>query len=211
MLIQNSFDTIAENYETQYEKQNPIKTGEQHLLATALSSMLKNKTVLEVAAGTGYWTWYLSQTAKKIMVTDIESKFLEYAKQKTYKCPVSFQIEDAYKLTFPKNSFNAGVSNFWLSYVPLYDIPLFLEGFHRVLKKNSTVFMSDTVLQSVQLPAPHQFNTISDTHFENSKPESIKHQFTKEELHQLFSRYDPKFSSNNIFYGDYYWYLYYTV
>lgn len=101
--------------------------------------------MLEVACGTGFWTVFLSETAKEIMAIDNSNKVLKIAKQKNYKCPVHFKKCNAYHLPFHTNSFEGGLANFWFSHIPKESIKLFLDNFHRVLLNDSIVFMADNL------------------------------------------------------------------
>jgi ubiquinone/menaquinone biosynthesis C-methylase UbiE len=83
----------AKEYEEIYFK--PERQEELKKLEDILKNVFKDKTVIEIACGTGYWTEKISETAKSIFATDINNLVLEVALSKKYsKNNVSFQNQD---------------------------------------------------------------------------------------------------------------------
>jgi protein-L-isoaspartate O-methyltransferase len=69
----------ALEYEEIYNREEPKRRAELEDTANALKETLKDRKVLEIACGTGYWSLILSQAAKKIVATDIAKETLEIA------------------------------------------------------------------------------------------------------------------------------------
>lgn len=206
----------AREYEGIYFREDPIRQKEQITLAEALQKFLKGKKVLEIASGTGYWTAYVSQTAKEITGTDISPEVLEIAREKTCQCPVTFKIEDAYKLSFPPQTFDGALANFWFSHIPKSRLEEFFTNLHRVLKKNSAIFIAD----NMYLPEyggklitkkgeqdTYKLRTLND----GSEHLILKNYYTPEDLQTFFKKFDPDFSSKNIFLGKNFWYVQYNL
>lgn len=206
----------AREYEGIYFREDPVRQKEQLALAEALQKFLKGKKVIEIASGTGFWTTYLSQTAKEIIGTDIAPEVLEIARQKAYKCPVTFKIEDAYNLSFAPKSFDGALANFWFSHVPKSKLEDFFTGLHRVLKKNSAIFIADNtyvpeyggkLITKKGEQDTYKLRTLKD----GSEHLILKNYPTPEDLQTFFKKFDPNFSANNIFYGKNFWFVKYNL
>ena len=63
--LEEYYKKRAFEYEKIYFRDDPIRLEEQHLVQRIIKNLFKDKMVLEIAAGTGYWTQYLSETARK--------------------------------------------------------------------------------------------------------------------------------------------------
>src|SRR5690349_16780781 len=108
----------AKEYESIYNRKIPIRLREQKSLALDIQKSFKNKYVLEVACGTGYWTKYLSKAAKKILSTDLNQEMLDIASSRLKGDSIQFQIADAYDLPVSAPKFNGAMANCWFSHVP---------------------------------------------------------------------------------------------
>ena len=216
VFMEGYYRKRAGEYEEIYRRDNPAWQAELKRVAEALQATLRNRRVLEIACGTGYWTQLLSETTKNIVATDIAQEMLEIAKRKQYRCPISFCKEDAYNLSFEDKSFDGGLANFWLSHVPKSKIDSFLKSFHRVLQSGSKVFMADNVyVRGIggELIArdgeedTYKLRSLKD----GSEHLILKNYFSVEELIGIFGNYDRVFSGDDVIYGKYFWYLTYEL
>ena len=73
--------------------------------------LIKGKTVLDVACGSGYGSNLLAQTAKTIVGGDIEKETIEYCKEKYQNCCSSECIETANLSKEEQKSLRKGVEN----------------------------------------------------------------------------------------------------
>lgn len=206
----------AEEYEAVYHRNDPVRQEEQRRIAKTLQLVLKEKDVLEVACGTGYWTQFLSRTARSIHATDLVEETLEIAKTKKYACPIKFSIEDAYGLSFSDKSFNGGLTNFWFSHIPKSKINSFLKDFHRVLKKGSPVFIADNVfikdIGGKLIKKSNDENTYKLRKLKSGEQFLVlKNYYSKDILIRIFKEYVANFSSRNVSYGKYFWYVKYRI
>jgi SAM-dependent methyltransferase len=117
----------AAEYDSVYAK--PERQADQARLRQLLPGLVAGRQVLEVAAGTGYWTQYLATAAKSITATDLNAETLAIAAQREYgPADVSLRVADAYRLDAVAGEFDTVFCGFWWSHVLRADIPRFLAG-----------------------------------------------------------------------------------
>ena len=215
-FLRDYYKKRTKEYEKIYHRNDPIRLEEQNFIANSLKDLMKNKIVLEIASGTGYWTQFISETATKIVITDNNREMLEFAKSKKYNCEIEFNFENAYELSFSDNQFEAGVANFWFSHVPKEKINIFLNEFHRVLKNNAIIFIADNVfnkgiggelIEIIGDKNTYKLRQLSD----GTEYKIIKNYYRREELFEIFSKFDKNFSESNMYYGKCFWFVYYYL
>jgi SAM-dependent methyltransferase len=117
----------AAEYDEVYRK--PERQADLAQLRRLLPPLVAGKRVLEVAAGTGYWTQVLSATAAAITATDLNAETIAIAAQRDYgPARVRMQTADAYRLDAVPGDFDLVFCGFWWSHVRRADIPRFLAG-----------------------------------------------------------------------------------
>jgi ubiquinone/menaquinone biosynthesis C-methylase UbiE len=88
---------------------------------TRLKSWLRDygrgRTILEVAAGTGYWTEAVATVAKAIVATDYNSEMLAIAAKRSLGPHVLLRAADAFALPEFDTTFDAGMAHMWWSHV----------------------------------------------------------------------------------------------
>ena len=122
------------------------KPERQDDLATlrGLLTRVAGGRVLEIAAGTGYWTQVLSASASSVTATDINPETLDVARARQYgPAPVTFQLADAYALQEIPGQFDLAFIGFFWSHVLRADLPRFLSGLHDRLGPGATVMVLD--------------------------------------------------------------------
>lgn len=206
----------AAEYEEIYRRNDPVRQAEQQHIAETIKETFRGRNILEIACGTGFWTQFASETAQRIVATDIVEEVLAIAQQKQYHCPAAFQRADAYNLPFAGGSFDGGLANAWLSHVPRNKIDSFLKGFHSVLQKGSRIFIMDNVFlkdsggKLVRKDGDentYKLRTLND----GSKHLILKNYFSVEELAGIFSKHAAHFTRENIFHGTCFWYVQYEL
>lgn len=213
-MLQDYYGARALEYEKVYHREDVDYQQELSLLITNLKALLKDRTVLEIACGTGYWTKVAAEVAKHIVGIDIRSEVIEIANEKNLSSDkVEFIIGDAYRLEMLEKSFDFGLANFWFSHIPKNKIDNFLEGFHKKLKQGSRVFMADNVfvkgrggelIIKENSEDTYKLRELSD----GSKHEILKNYYSYNELYDIF---EPITEDLNIFVGKSFWYVNYTV
>jgi len=133
----------AATYDAVYAK--PERQADLTALCDLLPPLVDGRRVLEIAAGTGYWTAPLSGRAAAITATDINPATLEVARAREYgpSCQVTFQVADAYRLDEVPGEFDTAFIGFFWSHVLRADVPQFLSGLAARLGPGATVIALD--------------------------------------------------------------------
>jgi SAM-dependent methyltransferase len=117
----------AAEYDAVYAK--PERQEDLARLHGLLPPLVAGLRVLEIAAGTGYWTRVLSGSAAAITATDLSAETLELARAREYgRAAVTFRLADAYALGQVPGEFDAAFAGFFWSHVLRADVPRFLAG-----------------------------------------------------------------------------------
>ena len=117
-------------------------------LIKRVEPMVRRRSVLEIACGTGNWTQVLSKRADSVLGVDVNESMLEIARTKTYgPGPVQFDTADAYNLNTIDRTFTAAFASDWWSHVPRPMLPRFLESLHGRLEPGAVVIFIDMLPQ----------------------------------------------------------------
>lgn len=103
----------------------------------------KGRTILEVAAGTGYWTSVAATVAKAIVATDINAETLAVAATKSLGQHVTLVEADAYNLPDRPERFDLGMAHLWWSHVRKEYHGAFLSQFAARLQDRAVLLMID--------------------------------------------------------------------
>ena len=115
----NYYKERAREYERIYLK--PERQVDIVKISELLQNMFAEKSVFEIACGTGFWTERIAQTAKNILATDINEAVLEIAKNKHYPGQnVKFRLKDVFSLD-DKNNHEALFGGFIWSHIKLQE------------------------------------------------------------------------------------------
>lgn len=188
----------AREYDEVYHRLDKTRLKEQKFLAEYITKTFEGRIVLELACGTGFWTKFLSKSARKVLATDYSFKMLEIASSRLAKQPnIIFLQADAYHppTAFPK--FNGVMANWWFSHIPKRKIKQFLDTLHSRLDKNSVVLMVDDVYITGRGGELIQKEGMEDT-FKRRVLKSgeqfdiLKNYYDQDELEKIFSRYSQR-------------------
>jgi ubiquinone/menaquinone biosynthesis C-methylase UbiE len=136
----------------------PIYDGFELILSDVRKKVVQQikpnqKSVLDVATGTGSLAIDLSQTAEKVVGIDLSAKMLEVAKKKNNKNNLTFLQMDASKMDFKDEEFDIVTISLGLHDMPLEIRTLVLEDIKRVLKKDGKLFIFEHDLPENKLLA----------------------------------------------------------
>jgi SAM-dependent methyltransferase len=136
----------APEYDEVYTR--PERQADMLAVGTRLTDWFTGKHVVEVAAGTGWWTSVLADTAASVTATDVNEANLDIAKARRCWPPsIDFVVADALQLESIRGDFDAAFAGFFWSHVPLTRIDAFLEGLMtRLLPESLVVFVDNRMV-----------------------------------------------------------------
>lgn len=126
--------SLAEYYQQRAAEYEEIYTRPQRQadlaeLKRLLPGLVADRNVLEIAAGTGYWTQVLASAAASITATDLNPETLEVAAAKDYgDAAPRLVVADAFRLDAVPGEFDLVFCGFWWSHIPRAGVPGFLAG-----------------------------------------------------------------------------------
>ena len=140
--IEQYYAKRAAEYEQIYEK--PERQHELEWLRSRIPALLRGRTVLEVACGTGYWTQFIARTAAKVHACDINEAVLEIARDKPIpRQRVSFFKADAITLEGVPPGCDAAFAGFWWSHVKKSDLARFVRTLAAHVERGALVAILD--------------------------------------------------------------------
>lgn len=140
----NYYARRARHYDEIY--QHPSRQKELADLSLHVQQLLKDKKVLEVACGTGYWTERYAARASQVVATDLSDDMLAIAKAKqvhenSMAKNASYQLADAFAL--PKGDFNACLAGGWWSHLKRSEQSTFLTGLQTTCGAGTVLVLVD--------------------------------------------------------------------
>ena len=140
--LEQYYDRRAGEYEKIYDK--PERQHELEWLRHRIPELLRDRTVLEVACGTGYWTQFIARTAEKVHACDINESVLEIAREKPIpRDRASFFKADAISLDGVPAGCDAAFAGFWWSHVRRSELDKFMRNLAAKLAPRATVAILD--------------------------------------------------------------------
>ncbi len=131
----------AKEYENIYLK--PERQDDLKNVTSLLQNMFADKTVFEIACGTGFWTEKIAQTATAVFATDINKAVIDIAQQKQYaKNNVTLGLADIFNL--PNDiKYESLFGGFIWSHIKLQDLDKFLSTVNKMTLPGRTVVFID--------------------------------------------------------------------
>ncbi len=139
--IRKYYASRAPIYDRVY--QIPERQEDLRYLEGWIPTVFKEKKVLEIACGTGYWTQFIAPVAKEMTATDVNEETLKFAKDRPCVANVRFRLEDAFRLSDSLGSFGAAFAGLWLSHVPKERFRAFFINLHKHLSSGAVVLLID--------------------------------------------------------------------
>jgi demethylmenaquinone methyltransferase/2-methoxy-6-polyprenyl-1,4-benzoquinol methylase len=201
----------AKEYDKIYTK------PERQLDLRAIEQWLPSKfalcDVLEVAAGTGYWTQFIAPAARRVVALDASDETLSIAKTRPGCATVDWMVGDAYDMSLGEQKFDAVFAGFWFSHIPLEKLPGYLSYLNRFLKPGARViFLDNLYVQGNSTPLSdrdaagntYQTRPLAD----GSTHKVLKNYPTELELSDRVSSFSKQFAYTT---WQYYWAFDYRV
>lgn len=205
------YEDRAKEYEKIYarpERQEDLKRS-----TIILQELLGNKTVLEIACGTGYWTEKIAQTATSILATDIGEKVLEVARAKKISAKkVTFLLSDLFELNL-KSKYESLFGGFIWSHILQQNIEYLLKKVNKlVLPGGTVVFIDNNFVQGSSRPIT-QTDKVGNTYQTRKLENGSTHLVLKNFPTEFFLREKLSGIATDIhfFNLDYFWILSYKV
>jgi SAM-dependent methyltransferase len=127
MTIGEYYQQRAPEYDEVYAK--PERAADLAELERLLPPLVAGRRVLEIAAGTGYWTQVIAPVAVAVTATDLNPETLAVAAGRDYgPARPRLVTADAYRLDAVEGEFDLVFCGFWWSHVARADIGRFLAG-----------------------------------------------------------------------------------
>ena len=177
-----------------------------------LQEAFAGKNVLEIAAGPGFWTKIIAETANSITATDVNEAVIDLARKKDYpRGNVNFRVADMYALgDLPPH--DALFGGFIFSHILKQDYSKFLDAIGKYVVQGGTVILMD----NNKILAPHHVDRADEqgnnyrlrTLEDGSKHEIVKNYPTEEELRLLLSNHASNVDFRNL---QHYWILKYRT
>jgi demethylmenaquinone methyltransferase/2-methoxy-6-polyprenyl-1,4-benzoquinol methylase len=136
------FTSVAQNYDLM----NDLMSGGMHRLwknrFVAKVKPRRGEQILDMAGGTGDIAFRMAGRGAKVIASDINPDMLRVGMERAEKrgiAGIEWQVENAEKLTFADNSFDAYTIAFGIRNVT--DVPAALREAHRVLKRGGRLYV----------------------------------------------------------------------
>jgi demethylmenaquinone methyltransferase/2-methoxy-6-polyprenyl-1,4-benzoquinol methylase len=141
-VLERYYSRRAAEYERIYDK--PERQHELEWLRQRIPQLLRGRTVLEVACGTGYWTQFIAREAKHVHACDINESVLDIAREKPIaQGHATFTRADAITLEGVPEGCDAAFAGFWWSHVKKSDLTRFVANLAARLEPGATVAILD--------------------------------------------------------------------
>ncbi len=126
------------------------------VVESQLLPIVRDKEVLELAAGTGLWTKRLLDAGtRRILAIDGSPETLAINRARTNTNLVEYEIADLFAWT-PIKKFDIVFFSFWLSHVPESRFEAFWELVRRALRPNGKVLLLDSLLEQSSTATDHR-------------------------------------------------------
>jgi len=202
------YNERATEYEQIYFRDDAARRKEIDDEVFRVRELAEGKNILEIACGTGYWTQYLSQTARHITAIDIAPQMIEEARKKPTVCPVEFMQADLNHLSDIGSKYDLIALGFWFSHHPKQDYDSLFFSLISHLAPSGVIWMIDN---NPPAEGPEQDFSHCDAHGNNFKKRRlsdgreftiIKNYFTESKLREIC---EPYFLVSRLTFGRHYW------
>ncbi len=134
---------------------NALWVEEISQVSEALAAFHPTGDVLELAAGTGWWTERLAQHAATLTAVDAAPEVLAINRAKLGDAPVRYLQADLFEWQ-PDRQYDVVFFSFWLSHVPPHRFDAFWGLVRASLKPNGRVFFLDARYEETSTAADHR-------------------------------------------------------
>ncbi len=202
----------AATYERIYFK--PERQTDLRAMEAWLPPVFAGRRVLEVAAGTGWWTLHGARDAKAWLATDLNPETMAVARSKVLPACVRFAEVDAYSFEqIAGQTFSGAFAGCWWSHVLLSRLPGWLDMLHARLEPGARVIMLDNrYVSSSSTPLSRrdeEGNTYQNRPLDDGSTHEVLKNFPTRE--QAFAALGPRARSPEWIEFEHYWVLSYLL
>jgi SAM-dependent methyltransferase len=190
--LEDYYRSRAPEYDRFYQR--PERQNDLARLRAWLTDHVRGRTVLEVAAGTGYWTEVAAPVCKAMTATDPVNETLALAAKRRLGSNVELRTANAYGLPRFAATFDAGMAHFWWSHVEKQRQQAFLSQFMNSLEPYALVLMIDQIYVEGICPVVSRYDEWQNryelrTLQDGTTYEIVKNYPTDEELLASFAQF----------------------
>ncbi len=201
----------AKEYDKIYAK--PERQQDLRAIEQWLPTRLAQCEVLEVAAGTGYWTQFIAPVTARMVSLDASKETLAIAKTRSGCASVEWVVGDAYDMPLAGQKFDAVFAGFWFSHIPREKLPQYLSYLNQFLKPGARVIFLDNLYVEGNSTPLSDRDAVGNTYqtrplADGSTHRVLKNYPTELELSDLVSSFSRQFSYTT---WQYYWAFDYRV
>jgi len=189
--MRDYYSQRAPQYERVYDY--PERQKDLRFLEKYIPQQFQNRCVLEIAAGTGYWSQFIVKQAKYLLATDAEAETLAQLNlaqlnlaqsgRQNDTLKIETCIADAYRLTNIDEKFDGLFAGHWFSHIPIDQREAFIKTIHSKLLPGATViFLDNSTAQLSRLPlsgTDNEGNTFQDRTLDDGSTHQILKNFPK--------------------------------
>ncbi len=138
--IRSAYDKAAQRYAAELWDELDGKPFDRQMLRWFAEHVPAGETILEIGAGPGEVSAFLSRLGATCLATDLSPEMVETGRQ---CCPeLAFEVQDFFNLTYAQSSFSAVLAFYAIVNLRLEEIPAMLAETYRVLKPGGLFFLS---------------------------------------------------------------------
>ena len=165
----------------------PERQDDLRFLESYIPEQFKNMNVLEIAAGTGYWSQFIISRANSILATDATTEVLDQIRNRPLCESIQIKVADAYVLDGIASEYTGAFAGLWYSHIPKQRVSEFLANLHlKILTGATVLFVDNSKAQCNRLPISHkdeEGNTFQNRELDDGSIHQVLKNFpTEEEL-----------------------------
>lgn len=209
--MQDYYAARAPEYDRVYSK--PERQADLLQIREWLPTVFRNRSVLEVACGTGYWTQFMAPAASRVLGIDASAETLQIARTRVGPQNAEFIVGDAYCLPEAAQGFQSAFAGFWYSHIPRTRTRQFLTQLHLALAPGAkVVFLDNRFVEGSSTPISErdeEGNTYQVRRLDDGSTHRILKNFpTRSELNQVFHGIASDLTHHE---WEYFWAIEYAV
>jgi len=203
--MSNSAEALVAEMQAYYQRRAPVydasmRYDEPEVVASlepvvaALREQMRDRTVLEIACGPGFWTQRIADVARSILATDYNESTLTIARAKAIDpTRVMFARADAYELSALDSPIEGWTGCFavdWLAHVPRSRMQEFLHSLNDRMLPGARVSFCDQMPRAASMSGVYdaEGNHLQQRDLpDGSRYRVIKHFFSDRDYQQIFA------------------------